>query len=222
MQQWLLLIAFIATVGSPQAGTSDAPVRLPFGATGPKKLRDVRLKFPRTWREELRSGFVILDSVIGEDGRVESVDLLLGTDGEVNEAAMRAVRKWVYEPPILEGRPVRLAQLVPMTFTTSLAGGQPQLWWLRVLLLQAVADRNPLVREAACGLLAAQGEMAVDPLTRALTDENPRVRAAAAAGLGGIGRAARKAIPALKQAARDEDAAVRAAVARTLEAVESE
>jgi vesicle coat complex subunit len=53
----------------------------------------------------------------------------------------------------------------------------------------------------------------------ALRDANPRVRKKAAHGLGGLGRAAAEAVPALRAACEDENRAVRQAARWALERI---
>lgn len=213
MKPWMVLMTVVAALGWAQAGTTDGPVRLPVGVKGPERLKYADPEYPVSLRQQGASGFVCLDIVIGEAGQVESVDVLEGTAG-FNEAAIQAVRQWTYEPPSLEGRPVRLATVVAVSFFVR--PDRPE-----KLLVRALGHPNPLVREASARSLGASGKRAVDPLTKALADENPRVRATAAVALGKIGRAAKKAAPVLKLATRDADATVRDAAAKALEAVEA-
>ena len=124
------------------------------------------------------------------------------------------MRTWSYEPPVFEGRHVRLAEVVSVFFSTS--PGPPQ-----ALLLRALNDPNPLVRERATQDLVQAGNAAVDPLVKVLEDDNPRVRTAAARGLGRLKRDARKALPALKHASLDADPAVRDAAAWAIEVIGS-
>ena len=76
------------------------------------------------------------------------------------------------------------------------------------------------VREFAARVLgtfgAARGQPAVDALTEALTDPSPRVRAAAAEGLGRIGAGATSAVPALATLSRDTDVRSRVAALEAL------
>jgi outer membrane biosynthesis protein TonB len=46
---------------------------------------------------------------------VEDVRLLRGIE-PLNDAAMAAVRQWVYEPTIVSGKPVRLVMTVTVNF----------------------------------------------------------------------------------------------------------
>src|SRR5262249_51405277 len=86
----------------------------------------------------------------------------------------------------------------------------------RALLLGALGAGAAALRQAAASALGALGPAreAVEALVYALADEDPRVRAAAAETLGGLGD--REAVPALLSAGRDADAHVAASAARSL------
>lgn len=71
--------------------------------------------------------------------------------------------------------------------------------------------------QAALGLGNFHDESLVAPLTRALHDQNPAVRAASATALGRLGFPS--ALPQLRQASRDTSAAVRLQVERSIRAI---
>jgi len=80
------------------------------------------------------------------------------------------------------------------------------------VLLKALKDKDPKIRaKAALGLEKVQAAEAVPDLVAALDDENADVRTRAAFALGGLGKAAQGAVPALQKArakataARNED-----------------
>lgn len=96
----------------------------------------------------------------------------------------------------------------------------------------AAQDRGALVRllqdtrqdfrvriQAAFAMGNTHDGTFVPPLSRALVDPNPAVRAAAATALGRLGD--RSALPALRQSARDSSAAVRMQVERAVRTVEA-
>ena len=253
MAGWVGIIALLTTLDGLQAQADDTPlIRLPVGVQGPKLLKPTSPAIPPSLLERMRSasGVVFLDCVIGEGGQVEDVAFLAGAP-DFREAAELTVRQWVFEPPIHEGRPVRLAVAVSMYFVLSpdpVGRGIAPIE--ERLTLRALKDSNALVREVAARELARRsGKAAVDPLLRVLADENPRVREAAAIGLGEVGkvaverllkvlaaddprvreaaamalgrvgRDAQKAIPALQQASADADPGVRNAAAKALAAI---
>ena len=64
------------------------------------------------------SGVVILECVIGTDGRVGKVRVLRGNPLLDNEA-VEAVKQWVYSPTTLNGTPVEVIMTVTVNFKMS-------------------------------------------------------------------------------------------------------
>jgi hypothetical protein len=67
------------------------------------------------------SGVVKLAVVIGKDGAVIDVDPLAGPERLVSPAA-DAVRRWKYQPTLLNGRPVEIETTVDVAFPRSNPG----------------------------------------------------------------------------------------------------
>jgi membrane protein len=82
------------------------------------------------------------------------------------------------------------------------------------ILKGALADEAPVVRKEAAIALGHLGVAGVPPLVKALEDEDREVRLQAVRSLGEIGPAAKVALPALGEAARDADIADAALEAR--------
>jgi protein TonB len=61
-------------------------------------------------------GSVILEAIVGREGRVESVRVLR-SQRVFEEAALEAVRQWRYAPVLLNGHPERFILTVVVTFT---------------------------------------------------------------------------------------------------------
>ena len=61
------------------------------------------------------SGVVELAGVLGVDGRIHELRVLRGHPLLVN-AAMEAVRQWVYEPTLLNGQPVEVSAPIIVNF----------------------------------------------------------------------------------------------------------
>ena len=62
------------------------------------------------------SGVVILEAVIGVDGRVADAKVLRSIP-LLDQAAVDAVRQWVYTPTLLNGVPVPVIMTVTVNFT---------------------------------------------------------------------------------------------------------
>jgi len=103
--------------GPPSRG--GGPVREgTAGLTPPQILKEPPPTYPEAAKRIGFGGIVKIRAIIGKDGRVISADLLkgLGKFG-MDEAALEAVRKRVYTPGVLEGRPVEVITTITITFT---------------------------------------------------------------------------------------------------------
>jgi protein TonB len=63
-------------------------------------------------------GIVQLSATIGTDGSVQSVSVLSGPP-ELVDAAVDAVKQWVYQPTMLNGNPVQVTTTIDINFTLS-------------------------------------------------------------------------------------------------------
>ncbi len=95
------------TPPSPPSG--PLPRRVGPGVPDPKLLRRVEPKFPAG-----AAGAVILEVVVGVDGRVTDVTILRN-DPRLDDAAVAAVRQWQYEIPRADGRPAAVIVTVSLT-----------------------------------------------------------------------------------------------------------
>ena len=97
--------------------TGPTPVRVGGNIRVPKKLVDVKPVYPVSMREAGRSGQVLLDVVIGQDGSVMSARVV-GSDvhPDFGEAAIQAVRQWKFSATLLNGKPIDVLMSVLVTF----------------------------------------------------------------------------------------------------------
>lgn len=72
--------------------------------------------YPPLARQARIQGVVRLQAVIGPDGRVEKVEAVSGPP-LLRQAAVDAVKEWVYEPSRLNGRPVPVTTMIEINFT---------------------------------------------------------------------------------------------------------
>ncbi|MBI3932495.1 MAG: energy transducer TonB [Acidobacteria bacterium] len=103
-----------------EGGASDGPVAVRVGGTikEPRKLEHVNPVYPDIAKQARVQGVVILECVIGADGRVAKVRVLRGIP-LLTEAAVEAVRQWVYAPTLLNGVPVPVIMTVTVNFKLS-------------------------------------------------------------------------------------------------------
>ncbi|HET8647139.1 MAG TPA: energy transducer TonB, partial [Vicinamibacteria bacterium] len=74
--------------------------------------------YPEMAKQARVQGTVVLEATIDPSGRVDNVRVLRGIP-LLNEAALDAVRKWVYSPTLLNGTPVPVIMTVTVNFTLS-------------------------------------------------------------------------------------------------------
>jgi TonB family protein len=73
-------------------------------------------EYPALAKQARISGRVELSAVIGKDGHVINLSVVMGHPLLV-QAALDAVRNWVYEPTLLNGEPVEVATNITVNFT---------------------------------------------------------------------------------------------------------
>ena len=81
----------------------------------PKKLKNVPPVYPEEARKARVQGVVILECTISPEGTVTDVRVLRGIP-LLDQAAIDAVKQWVYTPTLLEGKPVPVIMTVTVNF----------------------------------------------------------------------------------------------------------
>ena len=91
------------------------PVRPGSGIRPPAKVHDVAPVYPAPAQAARIQGPVIVEATIGTDGRVHSARVLRSLP-LLDEAALTAVRQWIYTPTLLNGVPVAVVMTVTVMF----------------------------------------------------------------------------------------------------------
>ena len=107
-------------VGGVIGGLPDAPppaqaVRVGGQIKEPKKLKAPQPVYPDIAKQARVQGVVILECTISPQGRVTNVTLLRGIP-LLDQAAIDAVKQWVYTPTLLNGVPVPVIMTVTVNF----------------------------------------------------------------------------------------------------------
>jgi protein TonB len=109
-------------VGAIIGGLPDAPpapslkpVRVGGRVREPRKLKGLPPIYPEAARDARIEGVVILECLINPRGRVAEVTVLRGVP-LLEEAAVDAVRRWVYSPTLMDGVPVPVLLTVTVRF----------------------------------------------------------------------------------------------------------
>jgi protein TonB len=92
-----------------------APVRVGGGVKAPTRLKYVAPEYPPLAARARVSGVVIIDAVLSPDGHVTGAKVLRSI-AMLDDAALEAVRQWVYTPTLLGGVPVPVEMTVTVTF----------------------------------------------------------------------------------------------------------
>jgi protein TonB len=102
----------------PVAAAPPTPMRLSTGVTPPRRIAGAEPVYPLVARTAHIEGIVIIEAVIGTDGRVESARVLRGVQ-LLDDAALEAVRQWRYTPGMLNGAAVPIIMTVTVNFSLS-------------------------------------------------------------------------------------------------------
>jgi protein TonB len=114
-------------VGGVVGGLPDAPpppaakpVRVGGDIREPRKVVDVTPEYPQFAARAHVEGIVIIEATIDPRGRVVNATVLRGVP-VLDEAALEAVRKWVYTPTLLNGVPTPIIMTVTVRFRLTTA-----------------------------------------------------------------------------------------------------
>jgi TonB family protein len=114
-------------IGSPsalaraglEATTSSTRIKVSGSVQQAKLIRQPRPVYPVEAKMARIQGVVRMNAVIGKDGAVKELQLVMGVP-ELAQAAMDAVKQWVYEPTLLNGAPVEVITQIDVNFTLSI------------------------------------------------------------------------------------------------------
>jgi TonB family protein len=93
----------------------EEPVRAVDDIKPPKLIKKVEPFYPESARKAGIEGTVILEATTDIYGKVKKVEILRSIP-ELDKAAMDAVKQWVYEPKIIEGKPRGVIFTVTVVF----------------------------------------------------------------------------------------------------------
>lgn len=99
----------------PPPPKTREPVRPGGDIRIPQKIRHVAPVYPPIAQSAGVAGTVILEAVIGENGRIRDLRVLRSI-ALLDRAAMDAVRQWQFTPTLLNGVPVPVVMTVTVTF----------------------------------------------------------------------------------------------------------
>ena len=92
------------------------PVRVGGHIIAPRMIHRVAPEYPRVARDGRVQGVVILEATVSAQGHVQSVRVLRANP-LLQDAAVRAVKKWRYDPLLLNGTPTPFVLTVTVSFS---------------------------------------------------------------------------------------------------------
>jgi len=92
------------------------PLKITGDVKGPKLIKQVDPVYPPVARQSQVEGTVILEVTTDIYGRVRDIKVLRSIP-LLDQAAVDAVKQWVYEPPIINGKPISVTFTVTVRFT---------------------------------------------------------------------------------------------------------
>ena len=82
----------------------------------PRKIKDVKPIYPANLRESGTAGKVLLKATIAVDGTVREVEVVKSANPDLDNAAMEAVRQWLFDGTLLNCAPVEVTMNVNIDF----------------------------------------------------------------------------------------------------------
>jgi TonB family protein len=104
----------------PPPAPPTAPVRVSSGVMEQQLVSSVPPTHPG-----IGSGTVLLDAIIGTDGRVQELNVIAGPR-QFREATVEAVSQWIYKPTAANGKPVPVNTMIYVNFLSPEAKNTPQ------------------------------------------------------------------------------------------------
>ncbi len=88
----------------PSEAKKGEPVKAVGTIQSPKLVKMVNPAYPEEAKKAGVEGIVILEATTNEDGRVVDAKVLKSLDPALDQAALDAVKQWVYEPKVIDGK----------------------------------------------------------------------------------------------------------------------
>ena len=101
---------------SAKASLPALTVPVSQGVTGGELIRRVSPIYPSQARSQRLEGTVVLAATVMEDGTVRDVKVVQGPP-VLAQPAVDAVKRWRYQPFVLDGKPVKNSVVINIDFT---------------------------------------------------------------------------------------------------------
>jgi len=119
------ILGSVPTAAPPPPKKKDPPppprpAIIPVGGRvqNAKLIRQPQPIYPQIAKSARISGTVELSAIIGEDGHIQSLNVVSGHP-LLRQAALDAVKQWVYQPTLLNEQPVKVSTTIDVIFSLS-------------------------------------------------------------------------------------------------------
>lgn len=82
----------------------------------PTKLKDVRPRYKQAWVDNSIQGNVLLQAIIGVDGKVRQLEVISPVNADLEDEAMAAVSQWEFSPTWLNCHAIEVRMYVTASF----------------------------------------------------------------------------------------------------------
>ncbi len=108
--------AFVG-LATPADKLPDGAQRISPGVQSQKLISKPQPVYPPIAKSARIQGTVTLQAIIGTDGAVQNLQVVSAASPLLVQAAMDAVKEWVYQPTLLNGNPVTVVTTIDVNFT---------------------------------------------------------------------------------------------------------
>jgi len=127
MKTFMVLVALsFGSVGPMLAHQDDTIYKPGNGVSPPKLVTDVRPNYTADAMRRRISGAVLLQCVVDREGVPTNIEVVQSLDDSLDEAALKALQQWRFEPGKKDGKAVLVQIDVKMAFTTM---AKRKRWW---------------------------------------------------------------------------------------------
>jgi periplasmic protein TonB len=108
----------VVTHAQQTPSKAEKPIPVGGDVQAAKLIRKVVPGYPALARQARVSGIVRLVGIVATDGTVRNLQLISG-HALLTQAALDAVKQWIYQPTLLNGQPVEVIAPIDVIFTLS-------------------------------------------------------------------------------------------------------
>jgi len=102
--------------GDSKTDSSPSTVRVGGDIKPPVKVKNVEPVYPPIALRAHIQGVVIIEATVGTDGKVKDTKVIRSIKA-LDDAAVSAVRAWVFKPTVVNGQVVQVITTISITFT---------------------------------------------------------------------------------------------------------